>query len=278
MDAVFLNLPPHRKNHCSVERREKPSQCGGFCQPHRFPCGNYDLIHGVLRQAGVHQRWFFKWWIWLGRLKRFHPQPPPNGKPRIAILSYSGHRECHHRSYGKIWSDLSPSISPNSKTSWRIISGLDAGLKIRWITTPRWKSTAPFLLTSMRWRRSMMTRKWMEWSSTFCWIGIWSLNMKEILPSIKKSQKPILFWLIGPEKGREPTRLALEEEELPTFYEIIAWSKWWPVSLKSRRESEASRNSQFNFKFLRLYRPWPAKQANEERILDEHESKIGSTL
>jgi acetyltransferase len=54
----------------------------------------------------------------------------------------------------------------------------------------------------------------------FAGFGIWFLDMKEILSNIQKPCKPILFWLIGPEKGREPTRLDLEEQGWPTFLEI----------------------------------------------------------
>ena len=109
----------------------------------------------------------------------------------------------------------------------------------------------------------------------FAGFGIWSLNMKEILSSIKKPRKPILFWLIGPEKGREPTRLTLEEEGWPTFYEIHRTVKVM-VSLfeQSKGRNRRSETSQ-------LYFPVPAPlkelaiQVNEQKkkILDEHESK-----
>jgi acetyltransferase len=99
--------------------------------------------------------------------------------------------------------------------------------------------------------------------------------MKEILPSIKKSQKPILFWLIGPEKGREPTRLALEEEELPTFYEIHRMVKVMASLFEeSKRRVRPSEISQFNFKVPSSLQAL-ARQTGEpkKRILDEHESK-----
>jgi acetyltransferase len=54
----------------------------------------------------------------------------------------------------------------------------------------------------------------------FAGFGIWFLDMKDILSNIQKPCKPILFWLIGPDKGREPTRLDLEAQGWPTFLEI----------------------------------------------------------
>jgi acetyltransferase len=107
----------------------------------------------------------------------------------------------------------------------------------------------------------------------FAGFGIWSLNMKEILSSIKKSSKPILFWLIGPEKGREPTRLTLEEEGWPTFYEIHRTVKVM-ASLFEQSKARSSRPEipQFDFPV-----PVPlqelANQTDKQKILDEHESK-----
>jgi len=95
------------------------------------------------------------------------------------------------------------------------------------------------------------------------------------LPSIKKSQKPILFWLIGPEKGREPTRLALEEEGLPTFYEIHRTVRVMASLFEeSKRRVRSSEISQFDFPIPAPLQEW-ARQAGEQKkkILDEHESK-----
>jgi len=54
--------------------------------------GNYALIDGILKQAGVHQADDFFEMVDIARtLERdFHLQSPPDQKPRIAILSYSG--------------------------------------------------------------------------------------------------------------------------------------------------------------------------------------------
>jgi acetyltransferase len=54
----------------------------------------------------------------------------------------------------------------------------------------------------------------------FAGFGMWFLNMKEIMAGIKEPRKPILFWLIGPKKGEEATRMALEETGWPVFHEI----------------------------------------------------------
>jgi acetyltransferase len=99
--------------------------------------------------------------------------------------------------------------------------------------------------------------------------------MKEILSGIKKSRKPILFWLIGPEKGREPTRLTLEEEGWPTFFEIHRTVRVMASLFEqSKGRGRRSEVSQFDFPI-----PAPLKelsiQANGQKTkrLDEHESK-----
>jgi len=109
----------------------------------------------------------------------------------------------------------------------------------------------------------------------FTGFGIWSLNMKEIMSVIKGCRKPILFWLLGPEKSREVTRMALEEEGWPTFYEIhrtvrvmasfFDQSKYGKKSLKI-----PSIEFPMTYSLKEL-----VQQANEwgDSILDEHEAK-----
>jgi acetyltransferase len=109
----------------------------------------------------------------------------------------------------------------------------------------------------------------------FAGFGIWSLNTKEILSSIKKPRKPILFWLIGPEKGREPTRLALEEEGWPAFYEIHRTVKVMASLFEyPRRQRRCSEISPFDFPNLAPLRELTHHaDGQKSKILDEHESK-----
>jgi acyl-CoA synthetase (NDP forming) len=50
--------------------------------------------------------------------------------------------------------------------------------------------------------------------------GIWLLDAKQMMSGVNRQRKPILFWLVGPEKTLETTQLPLEEEGWPTFHEI----------------------------------------------------------
>jgi acyl-CoA synthetase (NDP forming) len=240
--------------------------------------GNYDLIHGVLRQAGVHQADDFFEMVDMARTleKDFHPQPSPNGKPRIAILSYSGASGIvtidHMEKYGLTLARLS------SQTQKRLEELSPAWMPVNNPVDyyPAMEKHGPILAYKHA-MEALHDDPEVDGLIVhlFAGFGIWSLNMKEILPSIKKSQKPILFWLIGPEKGREPTRLALEEEELPTFYEIHRMVKVMASLFEeSKRRVRRPEISQFNFPIPSVLQPL-VRQTGErkKRILDEHESK-----
>jgi acetyltransferase len=109
----------------------------------------------------------------------------------------------------------------------------------------------------------------------FAGFGIWSLDMKEILSDIKKPWKPILFWLIGPDKGRESTRLALEEEGWPTFYEIHHTVRV-TASLfeRSRGRRRRFETPPVDFAVPALLEEVATQvKGQETKILDERESK-----
>lgn len=240
--------------------------------------GNYDLIKGVLRQAGVHQADDFFEMVDIARAleKDFHPQHPPNGKPRIAILSYSGAAGIvttdHMEKYGLTLARLS------SHTQKRLEELSPAWMPVKNPVDyyPAMEKHGPILAYKHA-MEALHDDSEVDGLIVhlFAGFGIWSLNMKEILPSIKKSQKPILFWLIGPEKGREPTRLALEEEGLPTFYEIHRMVKVMASLFEeSKRRVRRSEISRFDFPIPAPSQEWALQTGEQKKsILDEHESK-----
>jgi len=240
--------------------------------------GHYDLIKGVLRQAGVHQADDFFEMVDIARTleKDFYLKHPPHGKPRMAILSYSGASGIvttdHMEKYGLTLARLS------SQTQKRLEELSPAWMPVKNPVDyyPAMEKHGPILAYKHA-IEALHDDPEVDGLIVhlFAGFGIWSLNMKEILSSIKKSRKPILFWLIGPEKGREPTRLALEEEGWPTFFEIHRTVRVMASLFEqSKGRSRRSEISQFDF-------PIPASlkelsiQANGQKTkrLDEHESK-----
>jgi len=185
--------------------------------------GNYDLIKGVLKQAGVHQADDFFEMVDIARTleKDFHLQRPSHGKPRMAILSYSGASGIvttdHMEKYGMTLARLSPQTQKQLEElspDWMPVKNpVDYWPAIEKHGPVKTYKQAIEALHDDPGVDGLIVH-------LFAGFGIWALNMKEIMSGIKKLRKPILFWLIGPEKGREPTRLILEEEGWPTFYEI----------------------------------------------------------
>ncbi len=203
--------------------------------------GNYDLIKGVLRQAGVHQADAFFEMVDIARaLERdFYLQQPTTGKPRIAILSYSGAAGIvttdHMEKYGLTLARLS------SHTQKRLEELSPAWMPVKNPVDyyPAMEKHGPVLAYKHA-IKALHDDPEIDGMIVhlFAGFGIWSLNMKEILSSTKKSRKPILFWLIGPEKGRDPTRLTLEEEGWPTFYEIHRTVKVMASLFEQSRETK----------------------------------------
>lgn len=185
--------------------------------------GNYELIRGILRQARVIEADDFFEMMDIARVleKGFYIQRSPEGKPRIAILTYSGASGIvtsdHMERYGltlahfssetrRRLEDLSPGWMPihNPVDFWPAMEkhGPVRAYK-QGISALHADPNVDGIIVHL-----------------YAGHGIWLLDPKEILSEVKEPKKPILFWLIGPEKVRENTRLPLEGEGWPTFHEI----------------------------------------------------------
>lgn len=185
--------------------------------------GNHELTRSVLKQAGVHQAEDLFEMVDLARSleKDFHLQEPPEGKARIAILSYSG-------ASGIVTTDHMVghglTLAPLSSQTLRRLEEF----------SPPWmpiKNPVDYWPAMEKHGPAVTYRHAIEVLHNdpevdgiivhlFAGFGMWFLNMKEIMAGIKEPRKPILFWLIGPKKGEEATRMALEEMGWPVFHEI----------------------------------------------------------
>ncbi len=240
--------------------------------------GNYPLIDGILRQAGVHQADDFFEMVDIARaLERdFYLQSPPDQKPKIAILSFSGasgivtadHMEKHGMSLARLspqtlkrLEELSPDWMPvkNPVDYWPAIEKHGPSKSyVHAIEALHDDPEVDGLIVHV-----------------FAGFGLWALKMKEIMSGMKNSKKPMLFWLLGPEKVREPTRLALEEEGWPTFSEINRTVRVMAsVFERTKRRIGHSQISELDFPVPDSLKEL-ALQAirSNTKILDEHESK-----
>jgi len=240
--------------------------------------GNNDLIKGALRQAGIHQADDFFEMVDIARTleKDFRLQQPREEKTRIAIFSYSGaagivttdHMVANGLTLARLSSktlqrleELSPAWMPikNPVDYWPAMEKNGPGLAYKHaIEVLHEAPEVDGIIVHL-----------------FAGFGTWSLDMKEIMSGIQKPRKPILFWLIGPEKGREVTRITLEKEGWPTFYEIHRTVRVMASLFeKSRQEGKSREVAPYQFPMTHSLNEL-SRQADERevRILDEYEAK-----
>jgi acetyltransferase len=240
--------------------------------------GNYDLVNGVLRQAGVHQADDFFEMVDIARTleREFCLRRSPDEKPRMAILSFSGSSGIvttdHMEKYGLTFAPLSPltvkrlkELSPpwmpikNPVDYWPAIERHGPALAYKnAIEALHDDPEVDGIIVHLFTRFEMLASQ-----------------MKETMSGIKNPRKPILFWLIGPEKGREPTRLALEEEGWPTFYEIHRAVKVMASLFENCRERRKLLEiSPSDFQIPDKLRELVChREKQEAKVLDEHEAK-----
>jgi acetyltransferase len=238
--------------------------------------GNNELIRSVLRHAGVHQADDFFEMIDIARTfeKGFHLQSLPHGKPRIAILSYSGASGIvttdHMVAHGLTLAQLSP------QTLRRLEELSPPWMPVRnpvdyW---PALEKHGP-ALTYKKAIEALHDDPGVDGIIVhlFAGFGVWFLDMKEITSGIKKPRKPMLFWLLGPEKGREPTRLTLEAEGWPTFAEIHRTVKVMATLFERSSFVKAPEGYPQFLPSDQLKELAHQADVREGRILDEHEAK-----
>ncbi len=240
--------------------------------------GNYGLIRGVLQQAAVHQADDFFEMVDIARSleKDFCLQRPPDRKPRIAVFSYSGASGIvtadHMDKYGLTLSHLAPKTKKKLEQlspAWMPINNpVDYYPAMeKHGPTLAYKHAIATLLDDPNVDGMIV--------HLFAGFGIWFLDMKDILSNIQKPCKPILFWLIGPEKGREPTRLTLEEEGWPTFLEIHRTVKVMASLFENdgtRRKPLEVLSPEFQIPRTLMKRVQPSDEKGK-KVLDESEAK-----
>jgi acetyltransferase len=240
--------------------------------------GNYDLIRGVLRQAGIHQADDFFEMVDIARTleKDFHLQQPPQGKARIAILTYSGSAGIVTTDHMEKYDLTLARLSPETRKRLEELSPPWMPVKNPVDYWPAAEKHGP----PLTYKHAIETlHNAPEVDGLIVHLptgfGIWTLNMREIMSVIKGHRKPVLFWLMGPENIREIIRKDLEEEGWPTFYEIHRTVRVMASLFDQSKYGKKNLKIPFiefpmNHSLKEL-----VQQANEQRdsILDEYEAK-----
>jgi len=240
--------------------------------------GNYDLIRGVLKQAGVHQADDFFEMVDMARAleKGFHLNQPSQGKARIAVFTYSGSAGIVTTDHIEKYDLTLARLSPETRKQLEELSPPWMPVKNPVDYWPAAEKHGP-LKTYKHAIETLYHAP--EVDGVIAHIPtvsrVWSPNMKEVMSVIKEHRKPILFWLIGPEKIREITRSTLEEEGWPTFYEINrAVRVMSTLSDQSKHAKKSSQTPSIQFSTPQALSEL-AQQADERKatVLDEYESK-----
>jgi acyl-CoA synthetase (NDP forming) len=240
--------------------------------------GNYDLIRGVLRQAGVHQADDFFEMVDMARAleKGFHLNQPSQGKARIAVFTYSGSAGIVTTDHIEKYDLTLARLSPETRKRLEELSPPWMPVKNPVDYWPAAEKHGP-LKTYKHAIETLYHAP--EVDGLIAHIPtvsrVWSPNMKEVMSVIKEHRKPILFWLIGPEGVREITRSALEEEGWPTFYEIHRTVRVMAtLSDQSKHAEKTLETPAIQFSMPHALKEL-AQQADERgnSVLDEYESK-----
>jgi acetyltransferase len=203
-------------------------------------------------------------------------QCPPDQKPRIAILSYSGaagivtadHMEKHGLTLARLSSQTLKRLEELAPDWMPVKNPVDY-----WPAMEKHGPSKSYIHAMEALHDDPEVDGLIV--HVFAGFGLWALRMKEIMSGMKSSKKPMVFWLLGPEKAREPTRLALEEEGWPTFSEINRTVRVMAsVFERTKRRIEHSQTSQFAFPApISIEKLAIQAMRSNTKILDEHESK-----
>jgi acetyltransferase len=276
--------------------------------------GNDNLINGVLKQAGIHQADDFFEMVDIARtlerdfylqhrrngaprakpvparrsacVRRSTPCSPVfrhagvvsccgNEEPRIAILSYSGASGIVTTDYMEKYGLTLARLSPQTRKRLEELSPTWMPVKNPVDYYPAMEKHGPVFA----YKHAIEALHGDPETDglivhLFAGFGIWALKMKEVLSSIKNFRKPILFWLIGPEKVREPIRLALEEEGWPTFHEIHRTVKVMASLFENDGRREPLEISSPDFQIPRTLTKYIQEADGKgKKVLDEFEAK-----
>jgi len=203
-------------------------------------------------------------------------QRPRGGKPRIAIFSYSGASGIVTADHTEKCRLTLAHLSPQTRKELE-------GLSPAWMPVRNPVDYWPAI------EKDGLSKSYKQGIEAlhndpdvdgiivhlFVGFGIWFLDMKEIMSGIKTPRKPILFWLMGPEKGREPTRLTLEEEGWPTFHEIQRTVKVMASLFENdRKRREPLRISSLEIQIPNtLMKRIQKSDQQEKKVVDEFEAK-----
>jgi acyl-CoA synthetase (NDP forming) len=238
--------------------------------------GNFELVRGALDQAGVYQADDFFELVDLARTleMNFELNRPEKGKPRVAVFTFSGAAGIvtsdHLEAEGLTLATLSPETRQRLEQyspSWMPVNNpVDF-----W---PAMEKHGPEI-TYREGLAALGNDPGVDGIIVhlFAGFGVWFLDMEKILSGLPRPCKPILFWVMGHEKGFQSTRLAIEKQGFPVFNEIQRVVRVLAGILEGRETGAVAPEKQLSRSEPLLQQIKQTIEVNPEKVLDEWESK-----
>ncbi|HSO72086.1 MAG TPA: acetate--CoA ligase family protein, partial [Thermodesulfobacteriota bacterium] len=238
--------------------------------------GNFELIRGALDQAGVYQADDFFELVDLARALEmdFERIRPKTGKPRVAVFTFSGAAGIvtsdHLEAEGLTLATLSPATRRRLEQyspSWMPVNNpVDF-----W---PAMEKHGPEI-TYREGLAALVEDPGVDGIIVhlFAGFGVWFLDMEKILSGLPRPCKPILFWVMGHEKGFQATRLSIEKQGFPVFNEIQRTVLVLAGLLEIRETGAVAPEKKLSRVGPLLRQIKQTIEVRPEKVLDEWESK-----
>ncbi|MBI5585100.1 MAG: acetate--CoA ligase family protein [Deltaproteobacteria bacterium] len=273
----FFELASQRKKPVVVLKGGKSAAGARAAASHTASlAGNFELIRGALDQAGVYQADDFFELVDLARTLEmdFERTGPPQGKPRVAVFTFSGAAGIvtadHLEASGLALADLAPATRQRLEKlspSWMPVNNpVDF-----W---PAMEKHGPEI-TYREGLAALLMDPGVDAIIVhlFAGFGVWFLDVEKLFKGLHETRKPVLFWVMGHEKGYHPTRLSLEGMGFPVFNEIqrVVRVLAGIFEFGAKRESATAATAAPD---PGIFQSLKTKiEASRESILDEREAK-----
>jgi acyl-CoA synthetase (NDP forming) len=272
----FFDLASQRKKPIVVLKGGKSASGARAAASHTASlAGNYELIRGALEQAGVYQADDFFELVDLARtLEMDFELTPKTGKPKVAVFTFSGAAGIvtsdHLEAKGLTLAALSPETRQRLEQyspSWMPVNNpVDF-----W---PAMEKHGPEI-TYREGLAALVNDPGVDGIIVhlFAGFGVWFLDMEKILSGLPRPCKPILFWVMGHEKGFQATRLSIEKQGFPVFNEIQRVVRVLAGILGGRETGAVAPEKHISRIKPLLQQIKQAIEVRPEKVLDEWESK-----
>ncbi len=238
--------------------------------------GNHALIRGALDQAGVYQADDFFELVDLARTLEMDFELPQlkTGKTKVAVFTFSGAAGIVTSDHLEAKGLTLAALSPKTRQRLELFSPPWMPVNNPVDFWPAMEKHGPEI-TYREGLAALLNDPGVDAIIVhlFAGFGVWFLDMEKILSGLPRPCKPILFWVMGHEKGFQATRLAIEKQGFPVFNEIQRVVRVLAGLFEFGRPGEQAPVLQISKDDPMLRQIKQTIETRRENVLDEWESK-----